>query len=95
VRADDITQKQGLTGKIGETAVAVYRDTDELFVFENTCPHLQCPLAWNEDEGVWDCPCHNSRFSPEGDLLRGPARQPLRRLPFEVDDGEIKLLSRE
>ncbi len=37
------------------------------------CPHLGCALKWNEREHSWDCPCHGSRFSEEGDLLDGPA----------------------
>lgn len=38
------------------------------------CPHLGCALVWNSAEHSWDCPCHGSRFSEEGDLLNGPAQ---------------------
>ena len=37
------------------------------------CPHLGCALKWNPQEHSWDCPCHGSRFSENGDLLDGPA----------------------
>ena len=37
------------------------------------CPHLGCALKWNPQEHSWDCPCHGSRFSGEGDRLDGPA----------------------
>ena len=37
------------------------------------CPHMGCALQWNEAERSWDCPCHGSRFSEEGDLRDGPA----------------------
>lgn len=37
------------------------------------CPHLGCALKWNEAERSWDCPCHGSRFSSDGELLDGPA----------------------
>lgn len=37
------------------------------------CPHLGCALRWNAAEHTWDCPCHGSRFSQDGELLDAPA----------------------
>ena len=37
------------------------------------CPHLGCALKWNTQEHSWDCPCHGSRFSEDGQLLDNPA----------------------
>ena len=37
------------------------------------CPHLGCALKWNPEERSWDCPCHGSRFSEDGQLLDNPA----------------------
>ena len=37
------------------------------------CPHLGCALKWNACEHTWDCPCHGSRFTPEGRLIDNPA----------------------
>lgn len=37
------------------------------------CPHLGCALRWNPIEHSWDCPCHGSRFTQNGDLLNNPA----------------------
>jgi Rieske Fe-S protein len=34
---------------------------------------MQCIVKWNNDELSWDCPCHGSRFTPEGKVLNGPA----------------------
>ena len=41
------------------------------------CRHPGCTLTWNPDEDTWDCPCHGSRFSPDGSLLDGPAQTDL------------------
>ena len=43
------------------------------------CTHLGGTLRWNDAERSWDCPLHGSRFSPDGDVLEGPATRPLRR----------------
>ena len=38
------------------------------------CTHMGCALHWNEEEQSWDCACHGSRFSKEGDLIDTPAQ---------------------
>ena len=43
------------------------------------CPHLGCALKWNPHEHSWDCPCHGSRFSENGELIDNPATDDLRR----------------
>lgn len=42
---------------------------------EHRCPHMGCELEWNEEEQSWDCPCHGSRFSREGELWDNPAQK--------------------
>ena len=37
------------------------------------CPHLGCALKYNPDEHSWDCPCHGSRFTEDGQLIDNPA----------------------
>lgn len=37
------------------------------------CPHLGCALKYNPQEHSWDCPCHGSRFSKNGELIDNPA----------------------
>ena len=37
------------------------------------CPHLGCALKWNAAEHSWDCPCHGSRFTENGELIDNPA----------------------
>jgi len=43
------------------------------------CPHLGCALRWNKEEHSWDCPCHGSRFDPEGKRLNNPATGDLKK----------------
>lgn len=58
--------------------VAVYRDEDgATHARSATCTHLGCVVRWNPLERSWDCPCHGSRFSPDGEVLTAPAIDPL------------------
>lgn len=43
------------------------------------CPHLGCALKWNKAEHTWDCPCHGSRFTEEGNLINNPATADLKK----------------
>lgn len=48
----------------------------DLAVFsKKRCPHMGCALKWNSAEHSWDCPCHGSRFTPDGALLDEPANK--------------------
>jgi Rieske Fe-S protein len=64
--------------------VAGYRDRDGgLHAVSTRCTHLYCQVRWNQAEETWDCPCHGSRFDPDGDVLAGPAVRPLEPQPID------------
>lgn len=63
----------------GETFAAWRAPDGELFAVSNVCTHMGCKVHWNSVETSWDCPCHGSRFAPDGTVIEGPALSPLAR----------------
>jgi glycine/D-amino acid oxidase-like deaminating enzyme/nitrite reductase/ring-hydroxylating ferredoxin subunit len=73
---------QGKILRLGGRKVAAYRAEDgKISLCSPVCTHLKCIVGWNEAERTWDCPCHGSRFKPGGEVLSGPAEEPLEKLP--------------
>jgi nitrite reductase/ring-hydroxylating ferredoxin subunit len=74
----EIPAGEGRVVRRGLKKLAIYRDEQGgLHTFSAVCPHLGCIVGWNGTEKTWDCPCHGSRFAPEGQVLNGPANTDL------------------
>ncbi len=43
------------------------------------CPHLGCALKYNKQEHSWDCSCHGSRFTEDGELIENPATDDMKK----------------
>jgi glycine/D-amino acid oxidase-like deaminating enzyme/nitrite reductase/ring-hydroxylating ferredoxin subunit len=71
---EDLAPGEGdIVSHEGEKVAGHRRDDGTLVAVSSRCTHLGCQLNWNTAERSWDCPCHGSRFSPEGEILQGPA----------------------
>ena len=76
-------------------AVALYRDGEGVYAISTVCTHLGCIVQPREDG--FHCPCHGSRFAPDGSVIRGPAPKGLPWLAvatagsgsFIVDEGKV------
>lgn len=70
----DIEKEEAKAVEIEGSKMGVYRDEKgQLHTVDTTCTHLGCELKWNDAERSWDCPCHGSRFTYEGEIIEGPA----------------------
>ena len=71
----------------GETLAVSRSEDGSLAAVSPRCTHLGCYVGWNSAERTWDCPCHGSRYLPDGSVIEGPAVRDLgpRQVPGSAD----------
>lgn len=84
----DVTELEPGQGGIissGLKKIAVYRDAqNNIHTCTAVCPHLGAILHWNAEEKSFDCPAHGSRFTPNGEVINGPATSNLEIVEIKV-----------
>ncbi|KAA9008420.1 FAD-dependent oxidoreductase [Paenibacillus spiritus] len=80
-KVDELEPGEGAVVRHDGKRVGAYKDPEGgLHLVDRTCTHMGCECEWNAAERSWDCPCHGSRFSYTGEVLEGPATQPLKQV---------------
>lgn len=77
-----------------EGATIILRSMPEhgIVALSSTCTHRGCEVRPMPD-GL-QCPCHGSEYDEFGEVLQGPAREPLQRFQVEQTESEIVILLR-
>ena len=74
----------GVYSRFRDLGFFIVRQGPNLFALSSTCTYRKCTLASVHDKLV--CPCHDSTFSPNGNVLTGPAHRDLPTFPTALDD---------
>ncbi len=62
--------------------VVVAQPTEGCFIAVwRICTHGACDVTWEAEARALICPCHESRFAEDGQVLVGPATEPLASFP--------------
>ncbi len=64
----------------------LFTENDKIWAVSRRCTHLGCRLNYLEKENILECPCHHSRFSIHGQVIKGPAEKPLPRYSVDRTD---------
>ncbi len=82
-KGERVEEKDFVLFMTGDGPVAVSRH----------CTHLGCILTFVPEEELFICPCHQSRFKPDGTYVSGPARKDLPRFQVQaLEGGGFKVL---
>ncbi|WP_338754307.1 FAD-dependent oxidoreductase [Bacillus sp. FJAT-52991] len=78
---EDLPINTGVVINWNGTRAGAFKEEDgTVHLVDTTCTHLGCECEWNAAEKTWDCPCHGSRYSVAGEVIEGPAIEPLKKL---------------
>ncbi len=57
--------------------VYIVRTEQGFYAVSAVCTHLGCITQWKPETNQIACPCHGSKFKPDGAKIEGPAPRPL------------------
>ena len=67
----------------------VRRKEGKFTVFAVNCAHLECPVAWFPESGLFLCPCHGGVYTEDGTNVAGPPPRPLFQYKHRVENGKL------
>jgi cytochrome b6-f complex iron-sulfur subunit len=72
--------------------VYIVRTSQGFYAVSSVCTHLGCITAWHPEDDLIECPCHGSKFRPNGAKVAGPAPRPLPHFLVTLTlDGELQV----
>jgi cytochrome b6-f complex iron-sulfur subunit len=72
--------------------VYIVRTPQGFYAVSSVCTHLGCVTAWHAEDNLIECPCHGSKFKPDGLKVAGPAPRPLPHFQITLTlDGELQV----
>jgi len=70
--------------------VWIIRNDQGIYAMWARCTHLGCTPNWFQAENRFRCPCNGSNYTPQGDVIAGPAPKPLYRCAIRLlPSGEL------
>ncbi len=75
---------------LGEDFILV-KEGEAFLGFSRKCPHLGCKLNFDPQRNLILCPCHGSRFTPQGKYLAGPAKKNLKPLQLSLSERGVTI----
>jgi 3-phenylpropionate/trans-cinnamate dioxygenase ferredoxin component len=79
--------------RVGGEDVAVANVGGTLHAFSDICTHMGCLLTEGDlEDAIVTCSCHGSQFDvTSGDVVSGPATEPVQSFEVSADGGELKI----
>lgn len=76
--------------QLSEPVLIVRRPDQTYIALQMKCTHMGASLKVENNQEI-KCNLHGSRFTLDGQVMRGPAKKPLKTFPVEIEDQELKI----
>jgi 3-phenylpropionate/trans-cinnamate dioxygenase ferredoxin subunit len=90
---DELGERELAAFPVTGKRIAIAKVGDAFYAFGDICTHQGCSLAEGQLDGTTvTCPCHGSEFDvTTGEVLRGPAHEPVQSYPVRIEDGLLQV----
>ena len=72
-----------------EHSILLTRYQGNVYAFSMVCPHQRAAVKWLEDQQIFQCTKHKSKYSEGGTYISGRATRSLDRHPLRVANGQV------
>jgi 3-phenylpropionate/trans-cinnamate dioxygenase ferredoxin subunit len=94
VAAEDVPDETAAVVEVNGKEIALIHTGGQFYALQNECTHAAYPIGEGDlvAENVVECPGHGSQFNVQtGDVVSGPADEPLETFEVEVVDGMVRV----
>jgi nitrite reductase/ring-hydroxylating ferredoxin subunit len=72
-----------------KTQVIVVRNQQKVYAFNLACPHENTALKWREGDRRFQCPKHESKYTPDGTFTSGRATRNMDRFAVRREGNQL------
>ena len=69
--------------------VILVRDQQKVYAFNLACPHENTALKWRDKDHRFQCPKHDSKYTPDGTFKEGRATRNMDRLAIRREGDQV------
>ena len=86
---DTLDQNGQILNEDHEIIVIRDPENENLIALSAKCTHKGCLVNWQEEDNNFICPCHDSLFTVNGEVIEGPAKEALAIYSARENEGQI------
>jgi thiosulfate dehydrogenase (quinone) large subunit len=83
--------KQITDATTGQTIWVLQLMSGNFTAFNASCPHQGCPVRFTGASSGFTCPCHQSSFTAQGKVTRGPANRDLTEVKVTKSGSDLRV----
>jgi cytochrome b6-f complex iron-sulfur subunit len=69
------------------------QNSSKVIAVNSTCTHKGCEVDWKAKNNQFVCPCHGAKYSPDGNVVKGPATRALTSFKTKIEGNLVLVKS--